>query len=96
MIISDLSHFEEVVSEAPSIVGGAVKKNKTITADQLLSDFVLDLLPSGTVALLKKTKVTVKSVTNKNKGVSATAKVGTSKGGGVAVASASSSVKVTS
>lgn len=89
MIISDLKHFEEVVGEATGVVGGAVttKKTETITADQLLSDFILDLLSPASVALLKKTKVTIKSVTVKAKGASATAKIGTSQGGTVKVSS---------
>lgn len=89
MIISDLSHFEEVVAEAPSIVGGTVtKKTTTITADQLLSDFVLDLLSPQSVALLKKTKVSVNSVTVKSKGAVATVKTGTAKAGNVKVSTA--------
>lgn len=90
MIISDLSHFEEVISEAPSIVGGATTKTSNVSAYELLPDSVLDLLSSKSIALLKKTKLTLKTVTVKGKGVSATAKTGTSKGGEVKFASASS------
>lgn len=92
MIISNLNHFEEVVAEAPSIVGGATtKKTSVITADELLSDFILDLLDKETIALLKKTKVKVQTITVKGKGVSATVKTGTAKGGQVKYSSASAS-----
>lgn len=90
MIISDLSHFEEVISEAPSIVGGATTKTSTVSAYQLLPDSLLELLSPKSIALLKKTIVTIKTVTVKGKGVSATVKTGTSKGGGVKFSSASS------
>jgi hypothetical protein len=92
MIISDLSHFEEVVSEAPSIVGGAATQ-KTTTADQLLSKDLLDRLSPESVARLRKIKVKVKTVTKKKKGVSVTVSTGTAKGGGVAIASSSASAE---
>ncbi len=91
MIISDLSHFEEVIPEAPSIVGGATTKASTVSAYELLPDFFLDLLPPKSIALLKKTKVTLKTVAVKGKGVSASVTTGTSKGGKVKFSSASSS-----
>lgn len=91
MIISDLSHFEEVIPEAASVVGGATTKTSTISAYELFPDFFLDLLSPKSIALLKNTKVTLKTVTVKDKGVSATVKTGTSKGGKVKFSSASSS-----
>ena len=92
MIIYDLSHFEEAVSEAPSIVGGATKKvTSIITADKLISEALLDLLSDETIALLKKTKLKVETVTVKEKGVSATVKTATSKSGKVKISSSSAS-----
>ena len=79
MIISDLSHFEEVVA-ARSIVGGlATEAYSTITADELVSESLLDLLSPGTRKLLKETKVKVNTVTVEDQGVSATAKTATTK-----------------
>ena len=83
MIISDLSHFEEIIFEAPSLVGGATTKTSTVNAYELLTDSFLDLLSPKSIALLKKLKVTLKTVTVKDKGVSTTVKTSTSKGGGV-------------
>lgn len=91
MIISDLSHFEEVISEATSIIGGASTKNSTVSAYELLPDSLVELLSPKSIALLKKTKVSLKTVTVKGKGVSATVKAGSSKGGKVKFASSSSS-----
>jgi hypothetical protein len=94
MIISDLSHFEEAVSEAPSIVGGAITKvTSIITADKLISEALLDLLSDETIASLKKTKLKVETVTLKQKGVSATVKTAKSKSGKVKISSSSSFAK---
>lgn len=86
MIISDLSHFEEVASEAPSIVGGGTKTSTTITtADKLLSSYFLKQLSPELRAILKKTKIRVTSVTSKYKGAFASATVGSSSTGQLAV-----------
>ena len=90
MIISDLSHFEEVVA-ARSIIGGvATETYSTITADELVSESLLDLLSPATRKLLKKTKVKVNTVTVKDQGVSATAKTATTKTNQVKVSTSSS------
>lgn len=74
MNISDLSHFEEFVSEASSIVGGEVtKETYTTTADKLISDILLDLLSPESIALLEKTEVELNTVTLKSDGASASA-----------------------
>lgn len=78
MNISDLSHLEEVVSEAPSIVGGEVtKESYTTTADQLVSDLLLKLLSPESITLLKNTEVEVNTVTLKSDGAVASATIAT-------------------
>lgn len=78
MFISDLSHFEEVVSEAPSIVGGEVTKGiYTTNAYELIKTDFLDLLSKESIKLLKETEVTVRNVTVKNNGAVASATTAT-------------------
>lgn len=64
MIISDLSHFEEVVFEAPSIVGGAT----TTSFPTAIPSYILKQLPREIRALLRgvKGKVITLKTTNKN------------------------------
>lgn len=64
MIISDLSHFEEVVCEAPSIVGGATKT----TFSTKLPSSILNRLSGKLRNLVKdlKGKVTTIEITDKD------------------------------
>lgn len=92
MIISDLSHFEEVVSEAPTIVGGA---SYTTSCSSLLSSAFLKKLPAAFRNQLKKTKCRVNTLTVKSKGGYASATTAISSKGktsiGVSFSSSSSS-----
>lgn len=88
MIISDLSHFEEVVSEAPNIVGGSVT---LVTADQLLTESIRAKLSPEHLALLKKSKVKLNTVSGKKKGGSTSKTTGSLTEGGVKVEFSASS-----
>ena len=93
MIISELRHFEEVVCEASSIVGGATY---TTSCASVLSSSLLKLLPASFRDLLSKTQCTVTTITAQSGGAfaSATTAVSSNKGKvniGVSVSSSSSS-----
>lgn len=70
MIISDLSHCEEVVCEAPKIVGGVTQT----TTSKKLSTEVVNVLPDDLSKVVKNLegKVTTVKVTKKNGVSSAT------------------------
>lgn len=61
MIISNLNHFEEVVAEAPSIVGG-----RNATVGEVVNPETVALLKERGLGDLLKTIVNVDSVSVKN------------------------------
>ena len=91
MIISDLSHFEEVVSEASIIVGGETKTTKTTK----LPTEVLEALSDNFAKILEGASGTVVTVEAKTKDAVSSTTTGTFNQGTKKVKVSSSSAKVT-
>lgn len=98
MIISDLSHFEEVVAEAPSIVGGGIISTSFRSQLKKKIDEVRAQLNKNRAAIrsaVEKNKIEVVSVNTENNNVSAAATIasGTTAQGKIEVSTSSSSAK---
>jgi hypothetical protein len=98
MMISDLSHFEEVVVEAPNIVGGGIISTSSRLQLKKKIDEVRAQLKKNRAAIrseIEKSKIEVASVNLQKNDASATATIasGTTAQGKVEVSTSSSSAQ---